>query len=204
MKFNKKLIISLALVMIPIFIIAAVIIGRKIITPTNEEIIDQLKNAKMYTCNVEYNFINSKDSLKEETKQYYRYDKGARIEFDDYYKRVKVYNGNEIKVNENNEQYSIDKNLDQIYPLAFMENILSYDIEMPIQELDEEWGDDEYLQINIKYNQKNRYLSNAKFYIDKNKKIPVLLKILDDNGKERIVIKYSNFKYEKIINAGLF
>ena len=52
--------------------------------------------------------------------------KGARIEFKDGYDRVKVYKGGEIKVEGNkDEEYILDKDIDIIYPLAFIENILS-------------------------------------------------------------------------------
>ncbi len=199
---NKRII---CIVMIPLFIIIAVIVGRKIVIPTNDEILNEIRNTKMYTCDVEYTFINSKENFKEVTKQYYRYDKGARIEFDDYYKRIKIYDGSEIRVKKtNNEENTLNKNLDCVYPLAFLENILSYEIEKPIEELNEEWGEGQYLKVNIDYDHSNRYLSAGEFYIDKKKKIPVALKIYDNFGNERIIIKYSNFKHEKLINAGLF
>ena len=198
---KKKIIF---LVMIPIFIIILVVLGRKVVIPTNDEIISELKNTKMYTCDVEYTFMNSRDNFRENTKQYYRYDKGGRIEFDDYYKRIKVYNDDKIKLQIDSEEYDLNKNLDCIYPLSFIENILSYDISEPIEELNEEWGEGEYLKLNIDYGNNNRYLKNGEFYIDKNKKIPVVLKIYDQSGNERLLIKYSNFKNEKIISAGLF
>ncbi len=198
---KKKIIF---LVMIPIFIIIAVILGRKIVIPTNDEIINELKNTKMYTCNVEYTFINARDNFKENTKQYYRYDKGGRIEFDDYYRRIKIYNGEEIKLQIAGKDYRLNKNIDSIYPLSFIENILSYSISEPIEELNEEWGEGEYLKLNIDYGNDNRYLKTGEFYIDKNKRIPVALKVYDQFGNERILIKYNNFKYEKIISAGLF
>ena len=112
MKLNKKVIISIMLVMIPIIIICGIILGRKIITPSNEDILNGLKNIKMYSCDVSYTFKNIRDEFTEETTQYYRFDKGSRIEFQDYYKRIKVYNGSEIKVEENDDEYTLDNNID--------------------------------------------------------------------------------------------
>ena len=204
MKLNKKVIISIMLVMIPIIIICGIILGRKIITPSNEDILNGLKNIKMYSCDVSYTFKNIRDEFTEETTQYYRFDKGSRIEFQDYYKRIKVYNGSEIKVEENDDEYTLDKNLDIIYPLAFIENIMSNQMSSPISELKEEWGDGEYLKVNIEYNSNNKHLSKGEFYIDKKQKIPVMLRILDENDEERVVIKYKNFKYEKALDENLF
>lgn len=201
LKIKNKIIFLTA---IPILIFIIIIVGRKIVMPTNDEIVEELKNTKMYTCDVEYTFRNIRDEFKENTKQYYRYDKGGRIEFTDYYKRVKVYYNNKIKVQKNDNEYSVDTNLDCIYPQAFLNNILSSNINEPIKELEEEWGDGKYLKVSIRYDYKNRYLNTAEFYIDKNKKIPVLLKIFDESGNERITVKYSNFEKQKYIDSGLF
>ena len=92
-KFKKILWI---LVLIPICIIGVIIFGRKIVTPSNEEIIENLHNVKNYSCNVQYKFINSKSEYSENTKQYYSADNGMRIEFQDEDGRVKVYKGSEI------------------------------------------------------------------------------------------------------------
>ena len=64
MKLNKKVIISIMLVMIPIIIICGIILGRKIITPSNEDILNGLKNIKMYSCDVSYTFKNIRDELQ--------------------------------------------------------------------------------------------------------------------------------------------
>lgn len=204
MKLKKRVILSIILMTSPIIIISAIIFGRKMITPTNEDVLNKLKNIRMYSCDVSYTFKNIRDEFKEETKQYYRFDKGSRIEFKDYYKRIKVYNGSEIKVEENDNKYTLDKNLDIIYPLAFIENIMSNEMSSNVSELEEEWGDREYLKVNIQYSNNNKYLSKGEFYIDKKQKIPVMLIIFDANDKERVLIEYKNFKYEKILNENLF
>ncbi|MBE6070472.1 MAG: hypothetical protein E7208_00755 [Clostridium butyricum] len=204
MKLNKKMALSVILVMIPIIIICGIIVGRKIITPSNEDILNKLKNVKVYSCEVEYTFKNAREEFTEDTKQYYRFDKGSRIEFEDYYRRIKVYNGSEIKVEEDNEDYTLDKNIDIIYPLAFIDNIMSNQVSSPISEIKEEWGEGEYLKVDIEYNSNNKHLNKGEFYIDKKQRIPVLLKILDENNQERVIIKYKNFEYEKTLDENLF
>jgi len=201
---SKKLIIGIS-VFIPIFIILLIIVCRNVITPSNQDIINELKNTKCYSSKVEYVFKNSKSQFKESTIQYYSFDKGSRIEFKNGYDRVKVYKGEEIKVEENaTDEYILDKNIDIIYPLAFIENVLSNPQDGDIKEVKADWGQGVYLQVDMKYSGKNKHLNKAELYVDKNKKVPVLLKILDDSNKERIVIIYKDFKKEKFLNDNLF
>ena len=202
--FNKKVIIGI-LVFIPIFVILLIILCRDAITPSNQDIINELKNTKCYSSKVEYVFKNSKSQFEESTMQYYSFNKGSRIEFKDGYERVKVYKGEEIKVEGNaDEEYILDKDIDIIHPLAFIENVLSNPQDGEIKEVKAEWGEGIYLQVDINYNSENKHLNKAEFYIDKDKKVPVLLRILDDNNKERVVISYKDFKKENSLSDDLF
>ena len=202
--FNKKIIIA-TLVFIPIFVILLIILCRNVITPSNQDIINELKNTKCYSSKVEYVFKNSKSQFEESTMQYYSFDKGSRIEFKGGYERVKVYKGEEIKVEGNaDEEYILNKDMDIIHPLAFIENILSNPQSGEIKEVKEQWSEGTYLQVDINYNSENKHLNKAEFYIDKDKKVPVLLRILDDDNKERVVISYKDFKKEKSLNDNLF
>lgn len=201
--FNKPIIIGI-LALIPIIAIALVIIFRNVVIPSNEDIINELKNTKCYSSKVHYVFKNSKSSFEENTIQYYSSDKGSRIEFLDGNNRVKVYKGGEIKVEGNeDEEYILDKDIDRIYPLAVIQNILSNPQLDEIQEVREDWGQGIYLKMDVDYNI-NKHLNKAEFYIDKNKGVPVLLKIFDDSNKERIVITYNDFKKEKVLSDDLF
>lgn len=201
---RNKLIIGI-LIIIPILIILMIIFGRQMIAPTNEQIIDQIRNIKCYSSQVEYTFKNPKSQFNEKTTQYYDADKGSRIEFEDGYERVKVYKGGEIKLEgSQDDEYTIDKDIDVIYPLAFIENILSNPIIGDVEEVKADWGEGEYLKINIQYNSKNQHLNKAEFYIDKQNKVPVLLKILDSKDKERVIVTYKEFKREKNLEDSLF
>lgn len=200
---NNKFLIG-GLIIIPLIIISVIIICRHVVVPTNEEIMDNLKNLKCYSSTVEYEFKNEKLDYREKTKQYYDKEKGVRIEFNDEGDRVKVYKGGEIKVEDNDDEYSLDKDMDIIYPLAFLENVFSNSNAKDIQEIKPEWSDEVYLKINIEYNCKNKHLNNAEFYVNKNTGAPVLLKIYDVNKKERIILKYTDFKEEKQLEDELF
>ena len=202
----RRKIITTILVLIPIIIIVVIILFRHNVVPSNEDIINGLKDTKYYTSQVDYLFKNSKAEFSEKTMQYYSLDKGGRIEFKDGYQRIKVYKGGDIKVegNQEQEEFILEKDIDDLYPLAFIKNILSNQIIGDIKEVKAEWGDDYYLEVNIEYNTRNKHLNKAKFYVDKNKKVPVLLKILDDNNNERVVITYKDFVKEKNLSDDIF
>ena len=75
---------------------------------------------------------------------------------------------------------------------------------MKLKKLRAEWSEEIYLQVDIEYNSNNKHLNKAEFYVDKNKRVPVLLKILDDSNKERVIITYKDFKKEKSLSDNLF
>lgn len=128
-----------------------------------------------------------------------------RIEFQDEDGRVKVYKGSEIQIkDENNKEYTIDKNIDEIYPLAFMCNILDDKMYGQLEVINSEWSDDEYIRVTIDYPSGNKHLDKAEFYVDKKTKCPVLLRIFDDTDKERILISYKDFKENKQLDESLF
>ncbi|WP_244833964.1 germination lipoprotein GerS-related protein [Clostridium sp. BJN0001] len=209
MKINKESIKrnvpKIVLLMIPIIIISCIIISRKMVTPSDSEIVNNLKNVENYSCSAEYTFKNSRSEYKEMTKQFYSRKYGSRIEFDDLYKRVKVYNGTEIKIKDiNDENFKIDSDIDCVYPLAFMNNFFMDDKEVELNEIQPEWADKMYIEAKINYNSKNSYFYVAKLYIDKNTKSPEMLIITDENKNERIIIRYTNFKIEKELDSDLF
>lgn len=199
---NKKIAIG-TLISFPIIIILLIIVFRNTVTPSDESIINDLNNIKYYSCRVNYIFKNSKSQFEEDTIQYYSFNKGSRIEFNDG--RVKVYSGGEIKVEENRErEYILNKDIDIIYPLAFIGNVLSNTEDTEVKEVKNEWNDSVYLKVDITYNVNNKHLNKAEFFVDKKKGVPVLLKVLDANNKERIIITYKDFKKEKVLNEDLF
>ena len=51
--------------------------------PSNEDIIEGLKNIKAYEAKVQYVMKNDKGEETEETKQWYSAGKGVRVEFGD-------------------------------------------------------------------------------------------------------------------------
>lgn len=204
-KENKFKKVFWLVILIPICIISLIIFSRRMVTPSNQEIINSLYNTKNYSCKVDYTFINSKGEYKESTNQYYSHDKGMRIEFQNEDGRVKVYRGSDIQMyEESGHNYTIDSNIDEIYPLAFMENIANNKMSGEPELVNTEWSDKEYIKVNLDYSNGNKHLDRAEFYVDKKTRVPVLLKIFDDSGKERIIISYKDFKADKEYDENLF
>lgn len=197
-KFKKW---AFLLLLIPFVSIIIVIIFRHSYFPTNDEIIEEVKNADNYTSKVEYQIKNSMGEYKENTTIYYSKDQGMRIEFEE--NRVKIYNDGIINVNDNGYEYELEGDFDQFYPLAFTNNLLLNEIK-DVEEGSEEWGEGQYIEINIELPFKNTHMTSAKLYINKEDKVPIVAKVYDINKKERVTIIYKEFEYLEEVDEKLF
>lgn len=191
----------LLILLIPFLSIILIITFRHSYMPTNDEILKYVRDCKAYTSDATYTIMNSKGEYKEETKIYYGKDKGMRIEFGQ--DRVKIYKDGFISMKEGDEEYELKAGVDTLYPLAFPNNLLNYEIKS-IEEGEEEWGDTKYLTITVQIPSKNMHIVEAKLYINKNDKSPILTKIYDGDNKERVIIMYKGFEFLKDIDSNLF
>lgn len=200
----KKKIIIAVLLLIPFISILLVVVFRGIILPTNEEIIKSLKNIKYYEANVEYIIKNSMGEEREDTKQYYSKDKGVRVEFGDDI--VKIYKNDGIRVIDNisKSDYVIDKGLDVLHPLAFMNKILSFPVKTDSLKQDqEEWGDTVYIQLDLELFLDNEHLNIARLFVDKKNKTPIGIIVYNNNGEDTLRIVFKDFKKVKQIDDSL-
>lgn len=197
-KFKKW---AFLLLLIPFISIIIVIIFRHSYFPTNDEIIEEVKNAENYTSKVEYQINNSRGEYKENTTIYYSKEQGMRIEFEE--NRVKIYKDGSININDNGYEYELNGNFDQFYPLAFINNLLVNRIQN-IEEGTEEWGEGQYIEISIELPFKNNHMTSAKLYINKEDKVPIVAKVYDINKQERVTIIYKDFEYLKKVDEDLF
>lgn len=201
---KRKILIG-TLVSIPVIIIILIIIFRLTAEPSNEEIIETLKNIKNYSTKVEYIIKNSRGEEREETIQYYCSEIGGRIDFGE--DRIKFYKDDKIIVKDNisNKKYEIDKDMDNFHSLAFMNQMLNLPmVDGEIKEGQEEWGDTEYLELICQLPFKNEHLDKARIFIDKNNKIPIGTIIYDKKGNDKVKIIYKEFQKLKKIDKELF
>lgn len=201
---KKKIIISLLLI-IPFVSIILVIIFRGAFMPSNDEIIRDLKNTKCYETKVEYIVKNSKGEEREETVQYYSEDEGVRVEFGD--ESVKIFKDDQIIVKDSisGQEFILDKDMDVIHSLAFIDNILSAPLKSDsIVEGQEEWGDKIYIQIDTELFLNNDHFNTARIFIDKKARTPIGIIIYDKEGNDSLRIIYEDFKEVKGIEDELF
>lgn len=200
----KKKLLLMFLVSVPVVIIIVVILFRVNVEPTNEEIINSLKNINAYESNIEIRVKNSRDEESQELKTYYLKDIGGRIDFED--ERTKVYRDNKILVKDNisNKEYYINEEMDDLYSLTFLNKLLDYPINSEdLREGQEEWGETEYLEFTNELFLKNDNLYKVKVFIDKQQAIPIGAIIYDKNNKDRVRILYKNFIKLKELDENL-
>ena len=201
---KKKILITLSLLLIPFISILLVITFRGIIMPTNEEIVEQLKEIECYKTEAHYIVKNSRVEETEETIQYYSKEDGVRVEFGE--ELVKVFKDDEIEVTDKTlgSEYVVDKNMDTVHSLAFMKNILSAPIiEGSMKEDQEEWGEVVYIQLDVELFLENDHLNTARIFIDKKKKEPIGVIVYDKEGNITVRIIYENFEKIKEIDDNL-
>ncbi|MBU5488332.1 hypothetical protein KQI77_09310 [Clostridium sp. MSJ-8] len=200
---NKIKCIKVALILlIPFISIIAIIEFRHMIIPTNKEIIKNIILNKGYKTLAEVSVCNELQNQNEDVKLYYKRNVGHRIDFINL-NISKIYSENNIEVKENEYVYSIDREKNDIYAFLFVEKLLQKDVEY-IKEKSEEWGDIKYIEIMVNIDSDNSNFSKAKVYINKKERKPIVTKIYDKEGKERIIIVYKKFSYSKKINSKQF
>lgn len=199
----KKKILLTIMVCVPVILIILAVVSRGKIQPSNEQIIDMVKNIDYYETKVEYVIKNSRGEEREETKQYYLKDLGTKIDFTNI---SKIYKDDEILVKDNilNKEYKMNEDMDILYKVAFINNLLSYPIEEgSIKNAQEEWGETEYIEFLSDISLDNEHLDKIKVFINKNDKCPIGAVIYDKKGQDRVRIVYKEFTKMKQLDSEL-
>lgn len=201
---SKKRLIIIVSICIPIIIILAIIGARYFVAPTEEEIIEKVKNYNYYKSNVEFIIKNDKDVQRENVTMYCNKDVGTRMEFGE--DRVKIFKDGKIKIEDNvsKSQYETDEKMDFLHSLAILNKILSYDVKSDtIESKQEEWANGQYIQVVVGIKSDIKHFDEAKVFIDKEKKSPIGIVVYDDNGNERVRIVYKEFEKLKEFDKDL-
>ena len=193
--------IILTLITIPILILVIIIFFRHSYVLTNKEVVERIKNTRMYKSEIEYTVKNSRSEYSENIRLLYYKNMGLRIEFEK--DRVKVYKNGQIFIEESGNEYEANKGVDEVYPLADINNILSNEI-LTIEEGKEEWGDKIYIKLIVKLPFENEHMDYACIFLDKENQIPLMTQIYDVKDNERIRITYKTFKKLKKLDENLF
>ncbi len=88
--------------------------------------IDYLKNLESYSCDVDINIKNKKQTIQYKGKQFYNKELGYRFELNK--DRILLYTNNKIFVKDlaNGVKYNKDKEFDKFYRLTFIGNIFVF------------------------------------------------------------------------------
>ena len=202
----KKKIILFTLSCCFLIAIGVLIFGgssKKEINPN--EAIDYLKNLNSYSCELTVHIKNSKQEIEKECKQFYNKNYGHRLDIGD--KRVLIYKNNDILVRDlnNNMQYSVDKDFDDVYKLSFLEEYIgllytNHNIETSFKNI----NDREYELIDLTIPGNNRNLNRAVLYVNLEYNYPEKIILYDIKGKERVSFTYKNFVSNAEISEEVF
>ncbi|MGL5417570.1 MAG: germination lipoprotein GerS-related protein [Clostridium sp.] len=188
----KRKIKFASIVILPIIILGVIVGTRGILGVSNEELVDKMKNLKEYTSIVEFTIRNSRGEYLEKAKVHYSENHDPIIEFGD--RLVKTYKKDSIQMKyKDGKEYNLEKDTDSFYILSMLNELLKYPI-ISIEEEAAEWEDLKYVKVSIDIVSNNKHLDKAILYINKKEKIPMLIKIQDINGEERVRIQYRDFE----------
>ncbi|MGL5648049.1 MAG: germination lipoprotein GerS-related protein [Clostridium sp.] len=188
----KRKIKFASIVILPIIIIGIIVGARGIIGMSNEELVDKIKNLKEYTSIVEFTIRNSRGEYLEKAKVHYSENHDPIIEFGD--RLVKTYKKDSIQMKyKDGKEYNLEKDTDSFYILSMLNELLKYPI-ISIEEEAAEWEDLKYVKVSVDIVSNNKHLDKAILYINKKEKIPMLIKVQDINGEERVRIQYRDFE----------
>ncbi|KGM97666.1 membrane protein [Clostridium novyi A str. 4552] len=177
--------------------------SKKQVNPNDA--IDYLKNLNSYSCQLTVHIKNNKQEIEKECKQFYNKNYGHRLDIGD--KRVLIYKDNDILVRDlnNNIQYSVDKDFDDVYKLSFLEEYIgllytNQDVETSFKKI----NDREYQLIDLTIPGNNRNLNRAVLYVNLEYNYPEKIILYDIKGKEMVSFTYKNFISNAEISEEVF
>ena len=200
---KKRILIGIAIA-VPIITIMLVILMRLLVSPTNQEVIDNVKKMKCYKADVQYIFSNTRGDETENAKVYFDEKALGRIVFQT--DRERIYKRDKVIVKDNiaNKEYSIDKELNDLYKMTFLRKLLEYPInQASIQEGQEEWGEKKYLYFEIDITDQGNNAKKAIVYIDKDEEVPIGVIVYNKENKVSLKIIYNEFEKMKKLDEDL-
>lgn len=186
---------SIIFLLILIYIISSVLfVGCKVKNKNPNEVANFLKDMDSYTCDVNIEIKNDKQTLNYDIKELYQKKLGYRVEIGQ--DRLMIYKDNKIYITDikNAAKYTADKEFDQLYRLSFIGEFIG------LLYTNEEYkftfkniNGIDYQLIELTIPSGNREMDKAIMYVNKKTSLPEKLQILNEKGKEKIEFTYKNF-----------
>lgn len=190
---KKKSLLILLLTLICI-ILSLLFVGCKIKNKSPNEVANFLKDMDSYTCDINIEIINDKQTLNYDVKEMYHKKYGYRVEIGQ--DRLMIYKDDKIYVTDikNAGRYTADKEFDKLYRLGFIGEFIGLlytneEYKYSFKNID---GID-YELIELLIPGGNREMNKAVMYVNKKTSLPEKLQVFNDRGKEKIEFTYKNF-----------
>lgn len=196
----KKLILIITICLLCIELSGCTIFGKR-----TKDALGYLKSLKTYQCSMDITVKNDKQNLNYTAKQFYSKKFGYRFDFDN--DRKIFYNNDKLYVSDmiNGQRYVLDNDFGYIYKVSFIGEFikLMYTNES-IDQTYKTLNGVEYEIFTTDVPSNNRNISKAVLYVDVKTKLPVVVVLYDDNGKDKITIKYKDFKPNVELEKSIF
>ncbi|MGL5617310.1 MAG: hypothetical protein ACRDD2_13985 [Sarcina sp.] len=196
---NKKVIS----IVVMILIVLGILIGYFIYTklgkePSLENIVEEIITVPKYSTEISYTCKNSRGDFTEEGTLEYSTEIGAKINlgyveqtFTD--KNIKIHYFEDKEKNIEEKTYTVDRSYDEFYRYFMINELSKYlKLETTLYKLDE--VDNNIIILEFFTDSKNVNFHKVIMKLDKKKKTALSLSIFDNKDKERVEVKYSNFK----------
>lgn len=175
-----------------------------------EKIHEKLTTMKTYGCIADLTYISNKGQNTYKTKQYYKISGEYRVEIvapEQVKGLVTVYDGKKVMqynprvLGEVVNEVPESKNTYEIFLGAFLKNYLqSEEVTLEVFNTD----NDEYTVLEAVIPEGGKYLATEKLWVSNKTLNPAQLVIYDTEGKERIIVKYGEFKYNINLEDTIF
>jgi len=175
-----------------------------------EKIQEKLTTMESYACIADLTYVSNKGKNTYRTKQYYKMSGEYRIEItapEQVKGLVTVFDGKKVMqynpriLGEAVNEIPESKNTYEIFLGTFLKNYLqSEDVTLEVFNNNNE----EYTVLEAVIPEGGKYLATEKLWVSNKTLNPAQLVIYDTEGKERIIVKYGDFKYNVNLDDTIF
>jgi len=175
-----------------------------------EKIHEKLTTMESYACIADLTYISNKGKNTYKTKQYYKMSGEYRVEItapEQVKGLVTVFDGKKVMqynpriLGEAVNEIPQSKNTYEIFLGTFLKNYLqSEDVTLEVFNNNNE----EYTVLEAVIPEGGKYLATEKLWVSNKTLNPAKLVIYDTEGKERIIVKYGEFKYNVTLDDSIF
>lgn len=189
--FMKKIL----MILLFILLVSTFLCGCSLTIDRGDKIIKKVEKTKDYGYNITINFINDRGTMQEKGKGIFSKGKENVVNFENG--KTIIWAGDKvfIKNDGNGINYTEEQGADAVYryvfPKEYIKKIKARDGKKYFFKAS---GGKEYLIVEILIPSENKNLYRGIMYIDVSSYLPEKIKILDKQGKDRVVVEYQNFK----------